>query len=125
LGAPYLAFNLGGRAKKLEPPATLAALERVSFADANAGPAAPASRLKSELLDFLNSARSLNRAVVEVPARQARVIYVAFLPTALSGLPVFEGDELTFAVTFVAQGDRYVRYGFRARPFNRLEVTRE
>jgi len=122
LRRPHVVFRLDAGASKLEPPATLARLGRLSFFDARAG-ARPLDDLKDELLERAIGAHSLNRSVLQLRPFEPVVSYAAFLPQRLGGLPVFDDDLLDFGVGFYSAEGWHEYGGFRARPFRNLAVT--
>lgn len=119
-----LILDLGGRAHKSEPPATLATLARLFFHSPDSQ-SAQTNLLKEKLLELLAGPLSLNRPAVELPPRHPAVLYAAFTPPSLIGLPVFDGEELNFGISFIANGKSHTRYGFRARPLLSLEVVQK
>lgn len=122
LRRPHVVFRLDAGAAKLEPPATLARLGRLSFFDVQAA-ARPLDGLKNELLERAIGAHSLNRNVMQLKPFEPVVSYAAFLPRRLGGLPVFSDDLLKFGVGFFA-AEGWMEYGdFRARPFRDLAVA--
>jgi hypothetical protein len=121
LRRPRVIFRLDAGAAKLEPPATLARLGRLSFYDAR-GAARPLDGLKDGLLERVVGAYSLSRGVLQLKPFEPAVSYVAFLPRRLSGLPVFNDDLLDFGIGFYAAEGWHEYGGFRARPFRNLAV---
>jgi hypothetical protein len=122
LRRPHVVFRLDAGASKLEPPATLARLGRLSFFDAE-GAARPLDDLKDELLERAIGAHSLNRSVLQLKPFEPVVSYAVFLTRRLGGLPVFNDDLLKFGVGFYAADGWHEYDGFRARPFRNLAVT--
>jgi hypothetical protein len=119
---PHIVFRLGTGASKLEPPATVARLGRLSFFDAQAA-GRPLDDLKGQLLERATDTRSLNRNVVQLRPFEPVVSYAAFLPRRLGGLPVFSDDLLDFGVGFYSAESWHEYGGFWARPFRGLAVT--
>ena len=122
LTRPRIVFRLGAGASKLEPPATLARLGRLSFFDAKAA-ARPLDGVKEGLLERAMGANSLNRNVLRLKPFEPVVSYAAFLPRRLGSLPVFQEDLLNFGVGFYSPDGWHEYDGFRARPFRDLAVT--
>ncbi len=122
LGPPFLTFNLGAGAKKFEPAATRVTLERLSLSDGRA-PAAALERLAADLRDRLTGGNTVPPPSFTLEPRDSVLIYSAFLPEGLAGLPVFAGDTLTFGVSFGVGAERLTYYGFRARPLKRLAAV--
>ncbi len=122
LRTPYLTFNIGAGATKLEPPATLAALERLSFFDLSG----PAPRLldnvKEKLLGRVETSRSLNRPTVELEPHKSQLVYAVFTPAGLDSLPVFAGGSLKFGISFLVNGTGRRYDDFRAWPLRRLGI---
>jgi len=119
---PRIVFRLGAGASKLEPPATLARLARLSFFDAQGAPRL-LEDVKDGLLERAVGAQSLNRNVLRLRPFEPVVSYTAFLPGRLGSLPVFQDELLDFGVGFYLAESWHEYDGFWARPFRNLAVT--
>ncbi|MGD8718139.1 MAG: hypothetical protein PVH29_04875 [Candidatus Zixiibacteriota bacterium] len=123
LRRPYLVFGLGGGATKLEPPATIATLGRLSFYDAASRDRLPLGSVRDGLLERIVREYSLNRPALELKPFQPVVSYAAFMPGRLENLPVFREGAMDFGVGFYSSAGWHQYGGFRAHPFRNLDVT--
>ncbi|UCH79386.1 MAG: hypothetical protein JSU81_05395 [Candidatus Coatesbacteria bacterium] len=122
---PYLVLPLADGASKLEPPATLAGIGRLTFYDAKARTPRLLAGVAGHLWDRTVDGFSLHRSAVELGPLQSVVSYASFLPRRLELFPVFDDYLLRFGVGFYV-GDRWCHFGgFAAPPLSGLAVTYE
>lgn len=125
LRSPHLVLPLGEGASKLEPPATLAGIGRLTFYDAKARTPRLLAGVADHLWDRAANGFSMQRNAVELGPLQSVVSYAAFLPRRLELLPVFDDYLLRFGVGFYV-GDRWCHFGgFAAAPLSGLAVRYE